>query len=237
MNIIKIISVRIRIILSGLLLALIALSQNLHAQDVQEDGRIWLNVNVQSSLPFEGWNWYADLQPRWREEGSEFDQLLIVPAVFYKFSPKSSAWIGYERTVSHPAGKTNSDENKVWEQFSYQFDPINDWKIQSRTRLEQRTIESKEGVGIRLRQMFKVVKSISHNVPLSLVLSDEIFINLNSTDWGANQGIDQNRAFVGLGYKVNPHINFEVGYLNQAVNARPVDKENHVLSTTLSFNF
>lgn len=166
-------------LLGALLFAIASFSQNIHAQGVQEDGRIWLNVNVQSTLPFEGWNWYAELQPRWREEGHEFDQLIIRPAIFYKFSPKSSAWLGYERAIAHPAGKSNTYENRVWEQFSYQFDPISDWKIQSRTRLEQRTIESKEDVGFRLRQMVKVVKPISKNVPLSLVLSDEIFINLN----------------------------------------------------------
>jgi hypothetical protein len=237
MNFRKTVNTKAQLLISGLLLAIALIPQSSHAQGIQEDGRIWLNVNVQSTLPFEGWNWYAELQPRWREEGHEFDQLIIRPAIFYKFSPKSSAWLGYERTIAHPAGKSNTYENRVWEQFSYQFDPINDWKIQSRTRLEQRTIESKQDVGFRFRQMVKVVKPISQTLPLNLILSDELFVNLNNTDWGASGGIDQNRAFIGLGYKVNSHANIEFGYLNQAVNIRTIDKENHVLSTTISLNY
>ncbi len=124
------------------LLLLVLMFQNTYAQSAEEDGRIWLNVNMQTPLPFEGWNVYAEVQPRWREEGGEFDQLVVRPAIFYKTSPNSSVWLGYARVVNHPLAKANTYENRVWQQFSYQFDPIDDWKIQSRSRLEQRTVES-----------------------------------------------------------------------------------------------
>ncbi|MBC7756939.1 MAG: DUF2490 domain-containing protein [Bdellovibrio sp.] len=68
-------------------------------------------------------------------------------------------------------------------------------------------------------------------------MSDELFFSANSTDWCAASGFDQNRAFNGLGYKLNKHNAFEIGYLNQFVNTRKADRENHVLSTPWAMNF
>ncbi len=111
----------------------------------------------------------------------------------------------------------------MWQQFSYSFDPLGDWKTASRTRLEERSIEGKADIGYRLHQMLKFTRPL----PLentSLILSDELFLNANSTEWGAASGFDQNRAFIGLGYKLNKHNAFEIGYLNQFVNTRKVDR-------------
>jgi uncharacterized membrane protein YfbV (UPF0208 family) len=54
--------------------------------ETEEDGRLWFNVNAVGKLPAQSWQWYAELQPRWREEGSHMDQLLIRPAVFYQIN-------------------------------------------------------------------------------------------------------------------------------------------------------
>ncbi len=209
--------------------------QSVYAGDI-EDGAFWLGTNIQSELTEDKWNWYMEVQPRWREEGSEFAQMLIRPAIFYKISPSSSAWLGYARITTHPANASNTDENRLWLQFLHQFEAVGDWKIQSRTRLEQRFIESKDDTGYRLRQMLKIVKPISATRPLSFIASNELFINMNDTDWGANRGLDQNRAFIGFGYKLHANANLELGYLNQRVNSLK-NKENHVLSMGWSFNF
>ena len=64
-----------------LIVSLLALiSCGAHA-DTEEDGRFWLNINAKGSLPIEGLNWYAEVQPRWRDEGANFDQLIIRPEI------------------------------------------------------------------------------------------------------------------------------------------------------------
>ena len=220
----------------ALLIALIVVSLPAHADNIDEDGRVWLNINMKMPLPIKGLNAYLEIQLRWREEGSEYDQTIIRPAIFYDVSPKSSVWLGYARVISHSSTKPNTHENRLWQQFSYSFDPIAEWKIASRTRLEERSIEGKDDIGYRLRQMLKFTRPLSLE-NISIILSDELFLNANSTDWGAASGFDQNRAFIGLGYKLNKHNAFEIGYLNQFVNTRKVDRENHVLSTTWAINF
>ena len=213
-----------------------AVSANVNAQ-TQEDGRIWLNMSMQGKLGNTGLNWFAELQPRWREEGDQFDQLIIRPALFYKLDAKSSIWFGYLKAVSHPAGRSTFDEDRLWQQYSYTFDPLNTVTIQSRTRLEERRLETGKETGYRLRQMLKASTPLEVNPKVSLIASDELFINFNDTDWGARSGFDQNRFFLGVGYVFNPSVKVEAGYLNQYINGATVNRMNHVLSTTLSYSF
>lgn len=66
---------------------------------------------------------------------------------------------------------------------------------------------------------------------------DEMFVHLNTTDWGAMQGFDQNRGFAGIGYRWQSHILTEIGYLNQYINAVNTDRMNHILSLNLFLDF
>ncbi len=43
-------------------------------------------------------------------------------------------------------------------------------------------------------------------------------MNLNTVDWGPVAGLDQNRVFVGVGYKFDPVFRTEIGYMNQYIN-------------------
>ena len=104
--------------------------------DTEEDGRIWFNLNAQGKLSAEGWNWYAEIQPRWRDEGAHLDSVLLRPAIFYKLSAKSSIWLGYANVTNHPAGRSASEENRLWQQYTYNFDPFQTFALQSRTRFE-----------------------------------------------------------------------------------------------------
>jgi len=223
-------------IIAALGIAANVIATNVHAKPV-EDNRIWLELSLQGKLADTDLNWSAELQPRWREEGDNLDQLIIRPAIFYKIDGKSSVWFGYEKVINHPGGKAAFDEHRLWQQYSYTFDPINTVTMQNRTRLEERRVEQGQETGFRLRQMLKANKPLVANPKISLIVSDELFINFNDTDWGARSGFDQNRLFLGAGYVFNPIVKLEAGYLNQYVNSNPVDKMNHVLSSTVSFSF
>lgn len=71
-----------------------------------------------------------------------------------------------------------------------------------------------------------------------LIAWDEALFNLNDTDWGSDPGLDQNRAFLGFGYKSCPHapVRTEIGYLNQFINNQGGnDGMNHILSINFFF--
>lgn len=205
--------------------------------ETEEDGRFWLNVNAVGKLSAENWGWYSEVQPRWREEGAHFDQLLIRPAVFYQLNKQTSLWLGYAHVVSHPDGKSAFAENRVWQQLLHNFEPIGSLSLQSRTRIEQRFIENSDETGYKVRQMIRLTMPSAISPKLLWVAYDEYFVNLNDTDYGARRGFDQNRAFFGLNWAFAPNLKFEIGYLNQYVNAKNTDLDNHVLSSTLNFTF
>jgi len=205
--------------------------------DTEEDGRYWFSLYTQGKLPADNFYWSMDTHPRWRDEGQHFDQLILRPSVFYKFNPKTSVWLGYDTIISHPPSQSSQRENRLWQQFQYQFDEVASVTLTSRTRLEQRRREDFQDVGHRLRQMVRATTPSGVHHSLSWVAFNELFINLNQTEWGARHGIDQNRLFIGANWKFSDFSNVETGYLHQFINTRTVDRENHVLMTTVRFNF
>lgn len=222
----------------SLFISTVLMFLNTHAcAESVEDGRVWLNLQANGSTSIDKLRWYMELQPRWREEGEHLDQVLLRPAVYYQLTEQSSAWAGYAHVVTHPASKSAVDEHRVWQQYLYQFAPIQNIAIQSRTRLEQRFIENADDTGHKLRQMFRAVAPSGVHPKLSWVFYDEYFINLNHTDYGARKGFDQNRAFLGGNWVLYPDAKLEIGYLNQYVKTKQADLVNHVFSTTLNFSF
>jgi hypothetical protein len=217
--------------------ALASISPMLAHAETIEDGRIWLNLTMQGDLPAGKWRWYAELQPRLREEGRDLDAVIVRPAVYYKLSDASSIWAGYGYIPSYPDSGGMRYENRLWQQFLHTFAPWNGVQLSSRTRLEERRMEDADDTGYRLRQMVRATHPISSYPKLAAVVWDEVFYNLNDTDWGAREAFDQNRAFVGLSYAVSETSKVEAGYLNQYVNGAASDRMNHVLSATFSVNF
>lgn len=205
--------------------------------DTEEDGRFWLSLYTQGKLPAENFFWSMDTHPRWREEGRHFDQLILRPSVFYKLNPKASVWLGYDTIINHPASQGTHKEKRLWQQFQYQFDEVANVSFLSRTRVEQRRREDFQDVGHRVRQMVRASTPSKIHPHLSWVVFDELFVNLNQTEWGVRRGIDQNRLFLGVNWKFSDFSNVDIGYLNQFVHSRRIDRESHVLMSTFRFNF
>ena len=76
--------------------------------------------------------------------------------------------------------------------------------------------------------------------PVSFVAWDEIFIDLNETDFGQQGSFAQNRLFLGIGRKFSgPNSpKLEIGYLNQFLRRRSAgDRFNHILSVNWFLSF
>ena len=84
------------------------------------------------------------------------------------------------------------------------------------------------------------VEHLFDQTPWSLIASDEAFINLNNNDVNNNlqEGMNQNRSYVGVGYRFNPNFQVETGYLNQyTFNSTSIDQSNNVWMSNLNLNF
>ncbi len=210
--------------------------------EVQEDFRLWGNVTARGNFgiidsDLKRWRWWMEVQPRSRESGKEMDQLLIRPGIGYALTDHSTVWIGYAHVTNYPIiGNDEIEESRIWQQYQWSG-PTLLGKFTSRTRFEQRWQENGDDTGGRFRQFFKFNWPFWFHPAASFVAWDEMFVHLNSTDWGARQGFDQNRGFAGLGYRWTPQILSEVGYLNQYINTANTDRMNHILSLNLFLDF
>lgn len=218
------------------LVAALLLASKAHAETI-EDGRYWFDVGLSGNLPADDWSWTLNFRPRWRDEGRNFDQFIASGFIIKKLSPKLALGLGIDHVQNHPGGRESFEENRLVPQLQYKFDDIAGIKLQSRTRFEFRKREDFDDTSYRLRELIRASYPLPINPKVSIIVFDELFINFNNTDWNVRRGIDQNRVFAGLGYQANTHASFEFGYLNQHINTRTIDRENHVLTGTLKYNF
>jgi Protein of unknown function (DUF2490) len=219
-----------------LALSFFCLTTNVQAETI-EDGRHWLNFGLAGPLPVDTWSWTLDLRPRWRDEGQNFDQFVASGFVIKQINSQASLGLGVDHVQNHPAKRESFEENRLSSQFLYKFEPFAGIKLQSRTRFELRRREHFDDTAYRLREMLRASWTIPQHPDWSLVLFDELMIHVNNTDWNVRRGIDQNRIFLGVNYKFNEHVSIESGYLNQHVNTRTIDRENHILNSTLRYSF
>lgn len=182
--------------------------------------------------------WWLDVQPRFSNASGGMGQFLLRPGLGYATSETTTAWLGYawietERSVASSSFFT---EHRIWQQFLWK-PKIEGFRFMSRTRLEQRFVETGSDVGWRFRQFVKGAWPLPFEERLALTAYDEVFFHLNDTDWGATKGFDQNRLFVGLGWKFDTGVLGEIGYLNQYVGRTGPDRMNHILSINLILSF
>ncbi len=193
---------------------------------------------VSSTPGVNKWQWWMEGQGRLFNDASRLGQSIIRPGVGYKISDQFSVWLGYAWVYSSPSGKQSTDEHRIWQQLSWNK-PYSWGKLATRTRLEQRLLNNGNDTGWRFRQFLKYTHPLfSERIYLSLW--DEAFININSTDWGANSGFGQNRSFAGLGLFIDAkhHFRFELGYMNQYIyNENRNDQMNHLISGSLFIRY
>jgi len=201
------------------------------------DGRVWWNVTAQERAGTQSpWRWYMEVQGRHRDGLSDFDQLLVRPAVGFDLTSRSSLWVGYGYTPSYPAVGDVVTENRYWQQYLW-VAPAVGGVFQSRARLEERAIERNDKVAWRLREFMRFTRPIARSGALTAVVWDEVFVHLNDTTRTV-QGFDQNRVFAGIGLPAGRRGRFEIGYLNQAINgSRTVDRRHHAVLGFLNLTY
>lgn len=215
---------------------------NTLAENVDDFG-VWGAIQGQgsfthSSLEASKWQWWMEGQARWFNDASHLGQSIIRPGVGYKLSDQVSIWLGYAWIRTSPLAKEQTDEHRIWQQLSW--NKTYHWgKIATRTRLEQRFLNTGNDTGWRFRQFLKYTHPL-YTDRIYLSLWDEIFVNFNDTDWGADSGFGQNRLFAGFGVFIDSkkHYRFELGYLNQFVSRESQDDlMNHLISANLFIRY
>ena len=200
----------------------------------QDDTQAWGSVIATGPVRGDLFVW-LEAQARATDDVGGGSQFIVRPAIGARIARDAHAIAGYAYIRTDPEGSRTTNEHRLWQQV--QFAAVRNGNgtplIISRTRLEQRMLEGQDDTGWRLRQFVRLQVPIARQRTVQAVAFTEGFLNLNSTRWGARNGVDQWRTFVGIGVPVAPRMRLEPGYLNQHVFRRGEDRTNHVLSATL----
>ena len=201
------------------------------------DERIWLGLILQERAGTESpWRWSVESLLRTRDGASTVDVVSVRPVVGYDVTSRSSLWVGYAWSPSFPPSGGTSIEQRLYQQYIWSGRVMRH-ALSSRTRLEQRFIEGNSGVLVRLRQQVRVSRPLRAGSRISITVYDELLVHLNTTR-RARRGVDQNRAFGGIGVAIRTNVRLETGYLNQFSPGRgSPGRMNHVLSTVLTLGF
>jgi hypothetical protein len=217
---------------------LLVCPRTVQAQTTDDSGS-WLALfargDVDPDLLANRLKWWFDGHARFFDDTNGFGQSIVRPGIGYALDECAVFWVGYGWIRSSPESVRDFDEHRVWQQLTWSKE-IKPARLGFRSRLEQRFLETGSDTGWRFRQMITWRRPMQCSPRFSLVAWDEFFIHLNSTDWGADSGFDQNRVFLGFGWKCRPGSRWrvETGYLNQHVD-RPgrADVTNHLVSINL----
>lgn len=200
------------------------------AQDVQS----WNTLLVQGPVDGKLLLW-AEVQPRLTNGASRLGQFVARGALGVRLKHDIDLHAGYHFQHNNPAPGISSDEHRLWQQvMAPVFRRSNGTTLITRWRMEQRTFENANDLGWRLRSMWRLQLPLHGKGSAGPLLVSETFVALNSTDWGARAGLDQQRSFVGWLQPLSAHLNLEAGYMHQYLNRPGRNPGNHILNITLN---
>ena len=191
----------------------------------QDDTQLWtaFAVNGPAGEDDNRFLLWFDAHARYSEDVTRLGVSIIRPGVGYKVNNRLSVWAGYAYVVSRADGRDNITDNRIWQQATYKIASGPWGSLSGRTRVEQRFLSTGEDTGHRIRQNLRISKPIP-DTKWTLTAWNEVFINLNDTDFGDEAGYGQNRAFVGANVALPNSLKLEGGYLYN--NIRRVGAEN-----------
>ena len=215
---------------------------------LSNDFRLWTPVFLTVALP-QNYIAYAEVNPRFGDDVSDLNQLILRTALGYKLNDKWSVWQGYAwSTVYYNAANLPefTGEHRIYQQLTYKdkyefLEAFPFIKIQSRSRLEERWLDHIEGTALRARTMLRVDIPLPQIPDWSFVTFDEIFFNLNGLMGNKGvlapeAGFDQNRWFIGFNRQFTPQFNMDLGYQMQIINTRRDQLVNQI-NNILMINF
>jgi len=172
-------------------------------------------------------NWHHEVQYRNYDAIGDLEQLLLRTGLGYEVADKTNLLLGYgfirSENYATEDDKIVVNEHRIFQQVITK-QSVAKLRLQHRYRFEQRHVDGDFRLRFRyfLGLAYPLWKDSDSEKQLYLSAYNEIFLNTR------NQAFDRNRLYGGLGYNLNSSYRFEVGYMNQFLNASNRDQLNLV---------
>ena len=199
----------------------------------EDDANVWLGqfatINATDKVYVR-----LEAQERFTNDAERLGQLLLRSLVAYRLNDKVNAGVGYAFILTDPVGPVELNEHRYYQELNVRLIDKGGITLDSRTRLEQRTFEEREGTSWRLRNFVQLRVPVSKNN--KIVAYTEPFVDLNETDVQRG-GLSIWRNFVGVSIPLAKGIEVVPGYLNQHVFRDGQDRSDHTANVNLFMTF
>lgn len=210
-----------------------ALATAAPALATEDDANVWLGqfatINASEKVYVR-----LEAQERFTNDAERLGQLLLRSLVAYRLNDRINAGVGYAFVLTDPVGPVELNEHRYYQELNVRLIDKDGITLDSRTRLEQRTFEEREGTSWRLRNFVQLRVPVSRNN--KIVAYTEPFIDLNQTDVQRG-GLSIWRNFVGVSIPLAKGIEVVPGYLNQHVVRDGRDRSDHTANVNLFMTF
>ena len=201
------------------------------------DSQLWTTqvANVKLS---DKWRVQQELVERFSDNRHGLYEIESNTLLGYRLSKAVTLWGGYTRDPQYSGGNFTVMENRLREQVTFDnVAKLGPGKLSFRMRTEQRWRDNVAGTGWRARPYVKYSMPLAKGSKTSLVPSNETFLNLNTTAFQKQDGLDRMRNLIAISTPLSKRITAEIGYLNQHgfVRGGP-DTSDHVASISLSLS-
>jgi len=147
------------------------------------------------------------LSTRFEDNLQHFNTQLIRSSLNYEFNRDFIVTAAYDWFLR--ADSSSDYENRLWQQIYYRHDTgIDKLRAYHRVRIDERMLENTDTL---VRSRYMLAAEYALNRTWTLVLSDEILVNLNGNQ-RSDAGVEQNRVYLGFIKQLNEQTNLWLGY-------------------------
>src|SRR3990167_1959391 len=194
---------------------------------VQNDG-LWASFLVQRPIAETSkWHYLFYSSMRFLDEDHPWKTAILEGGAGYTLVPDRAIWVGY-RWVGENPNYGFSQSNILFQQFVCGWTDASSNHGHVRSRLEEISPNHESHLSYRLRERFFLRVPTSYFGGFEPTFFDEVFFQLNKTDYTSHQLVSQNRLFLGFYYYLTPGSFWEVGYINQYLFSTPQRREGHM---------
>lgn len=202
-----------------------------------DDSQQWLQVHARVDLS-KVLVLQQEATARFSDERRGLYEIESAALIGYRLPNKVSLWAGYVHNPSYAAGAFTGVERRVREQVTIDdFARIGRVSLSARVRMEQRWRDGVAGTGWRTRPYLELAVPLGGKSAPTLSLTQEAFINMNTTPFQTRTGLERIRTGVALSFPLDRALKLEAGYLNQHhfVITGP-DKGDHILTISVQLS-
>ncbi|MFL6729737.1 MAG: DUF2490 domain-containing protein [Sphingomicrobium sp.] len=203
----------------------------------KSDEQAWTTANATVKLA-DDWRLQQEFTARFSDNRHGLYEIESVTMLGYRLRKDVTVAAGYVHNPQYSDGDFTVMEHRAREQVTLDnIARIGSAKLGARLRVEQRWRDHFDGTAWRARPYLKLSVPLARGSKTSLTLSNETFINLNSTPFQRQDGLDRMRNLIAINTPLTRALTLEAGYLNQHGFVRGgEDTSDHVASLSLSLS-